>query len=152
MTWCLVPRKRAVQLLVVEHKREHAVEELGRRRVVLGVQRDDDLAVRVRLERVRRLEPVAYPAVVVDLAVDGQDDGVVGVGQRLRAGLDADDAEPLMAEDRVVADNVAAPVGTAMPDGLGQPERRRLELGHVGVVVARKDSAHGCGFFFCCCC
>jgi hypothetical protein len=72
---------------------------LGGHKDSLAHQWYDDLAVRVRLERVGRLEALAYPAMVVDLAVDGQNDAVVLVGQRLRAGLDADDAEPLMAED-----------------------------------------------------
>jgi len=36
---------------------------------------------------------------VVYLAVDGQDDSIILVGQGLGAGMDADDAEALMAKN-----------------------------------------------------
>jgi hypothetical protein len=50
-------------------------------------QRNDNLAVGRRLEVVRLLEVLPNQTVVVDLAVDGKDDGLVGVGQGLSARL-----------------------------------------------------------------
>ena len=46
-------------------------------------QRDDNLAIRCRLEVVGLLEMFPDATVVVDLTVDGKDDRLVGVGQRL---------------------------------------------------------------------
>lgn len=45
----------------------------------------NDFTVRVRLELVVLLELAAEGQVVVDLAVDGEDDTVVGRGERLGA-------------------------------------------------------------------
>jgi hypothetical protein len=50
-------------------------------------QGDDDLAIRSRLEVIRLLQVLADKTVVVDLAVDGEDDGVIAVGKGLSAGL-----------------------------------------------------------------
>jgi hypothetical protein len=50
-------------------------------------QRNDDFAVGCRLEVVGLLEVLSNETVVVDFAVDCEDDGVVGVGQRLGARL-----------------------------------------------------------------
>ncbi len=47
-------------------------------------QRDDDLAVRVGLELVGLLEVLPQRSMVVDLAIDGQGDGFLLVGQGLR--------------------------------------------------------------------
>jgi hypothetical protein len=48
-------------------------------------QRDDDLAVRVRLVVVRDGRLLAQHAVVIDLAVDGQCNSALIVDKRLRA-------------------------------------------------------------------
>jgi hypothetical protein len=111
--------------------------------------------------------------VVVDFTVDSKDDGLVGVGQGLGAGLcwglvklrscrtgrlqeqiarklrltNTDNAETLMAKDGVVADDVAAPIGATMANLLGKPKSGRLEFLDVGMTVASEDAAHGC---FCC--
>jgi hypothetical protein len=50
--------------------RKHAVEVAGCIDAMFEVQRDDNLAIRVCLEFVGRLEALAENAVVVDLAVD----------------------------------------------------------------------------------
>lgn len=89
-------------------------------------QVQDDLAVRVRLEVVLLLQAAAQRQVVVDLAVDREDDRVVGRRQRLRARVDADDGEPLVADDVVADDDAAVPVGAAVPDAAGARRRRQL--------------------------
>lgn len=66
---------------------------------VTTYQRNDDLAVGGGLEVVRVVEALADQTVVVDLTVDGQNDGVIGVGEGLSAGLDTDNGETLMAEN-----------------------------------------------------
>ena len=59
----------------------------------LGIQRsatyqgNDDLAVGRRLEVIRLLQVLPDLSVVVDLAVGGEDDGLIGVGQGLGARL-----------------------------------------------------------------
>ena len=50
-------------------------------------QRNDNFTVRVRLEVVRVLQVLPQLSVVVDLAIDGKDDGLIRVGQGLGAGI-----------------------------------------------------------------
>ena len=50
-------------------------------------QGNDDLTVGVSLEVVGGLQVLADQTVVVDLAIDGEDDGAVGIGQGLSARL-----------------------------------------------------------------
>ena len=50
-------------------------------------QRNDDLAVGVCLEVIRVLQVLADETMVVNLTVDSQDNGVIGVGQGLSARL-----------------------------------------------------------------
>ncbi len=50
-------------------------------------QRDDSFAIGVGLEVVGVLKVLADEAMVVDLAIDSEDDGVISVGQGLSAGL-----------------------------------------------------------------
>lgn len=50
-------------------------------------QWNDDLAIGSGLEVVGCLEVLSDQTMVVDLTVDGEDDSLVGVGQRLGAGL-----------------------------------------------------------------
>lgn len=52
---------------------------------LVSYQRDDDFAIRVRLERVGVLEVLANDLVVVNLTVDGEGDGAILVQQRLGA-------------------------------------------------------------------
>lgn len=60
-------------------------------------QRNDDLAIGMCLEVVWCLQGLANQPMVVDLAVDGKNNGVIGVGQGLSAALDTDDAETFVA-------------------------------------------------------
>ena len=46
-------------------------------------QGDDDFAVRCGLEVVRLLQALPDKSMVVDLAIDGEDDGFIGIGQGL---------------------------------------------------------------------
>lgn len=78
---------RPVELLVVQHEGEHAVQVLGCVKAILHIQRNNDLAVRMRLEVVGGLQGLSDQSVVVDFAVDGKDDGVILVGERLSTGL-----------------------------------------------------------------
>jgi hypothetical protein len=133
----------AILLLVVQHKGEHAVEVGRRIDVMFEIQRNDDLAVGCGLEGIALLELLSDQTVVVDLAVDGQNNGLVGVGQGLGARLDTNDAETLMAEDCVVADDIAAPVGATVADLLRKTKSGRLELLDVGVTG--KELAGDCG-------
>jgi len=79
---------------------------------------------------------------VIDLAVDSQNNGVIGVGQGLGARLNTDDAEALMAQDSLVADQASAPIRATVSDLLRKLECRRLEFLHVGMTVTGEDSTH----------
>lgn len=98
----------AVLRLVVKNKREHAVEVLGGIDAIFEVlegeklelhllflvfeseslyQRNDDLAIRGGLEVVGVLQALANKTVVVDLAIDGEDNAVIGIGEWLSSAL-----------------------------------------------------------------
>lgn len=62
-------------------------------------QGDDDFTVGAGLEVVLVLQGLTDQTMVVDLSVDGEDDALIVVGKGLGAGLDADNAETLMAQD-----------------------------------------------------
>jgi hypothetical protein len=110
----------AVLLLVVKNEREHAIKVLGRVDAIFKVQRDHNLAVRGGLEVVGGLQGLTNKTVVVDFAVDGEDNAVIGIGKWLSSALNADDAEPFMAQNRVVRDNAAAPIRASVSDLLGK--------------------------------
>ena len=89
----------------------------------------------MRLERIMRLEGLPHLQVVVDLAIDGEDDLSVIAHQRLCARLcqctlgvsdrlrsrrekrrtDADDGKPLVDHDGLLPDIAARPVRPAVP-------------------------------------
>lgn len=127
----------AVLLLVVKNEGEHAIEVLGRINAILEVllhrliscalprssplavthQRNHNLAIRGGLEVVGGLQGLANKTVVVDFAVDGEDNAVIGIGKWLSSALcfevrrrprnqiyrsrptNTDDAEPFMAQN-----------------------------------------------------
>jgi hypothetical protein len=101
--------------LVVQHEREHAAQLVEEPLAVLGVQRQDHLAVRTRLELVVALQLRLQLLVVVDLAVHRQHMRALGVLQRLRPTHRIDDRQPLMRQDRVGRRVDARPVGPAVP-------------------------------------
>jgi hypothetical protein len=54
--------------------------------------------------------------VVVNLAVDGEDNALIGIGEWLSSALNADDTEPFMAKYRVVRNDATAPIRSPMPN------------------------------------
>jgi len=74
------------------------------------VRRGDDLGVAGGLEprAVVADELAAQLHVVVDLAVEGEQVATVGVRQRLVAGRDVDDGQPLVGEHHVLVDDPGA--------------------------------------------
>src|SRR5674536_397038 len=130
----------AVALAKVGHgKRPHAVEACGAPRAPLLVGVDDDFAVAPGAERVAgRDELVAQLAVVVDLAVVDEPDGVVLVGDGLMAPGAVDDAEPAVAEAHVRALEGTGVVGSAVHERrCHAPEE--LPVGRAG---ESEDAAH----------
>jgi len=98
----------------MKNPRKHSIEVLGCINAILFVKGDDNLAVRVRLERVWFREAFAEDFVVVDLAVDGKSDGFVLVENRLSTSVNTDNTQTLVDEDSVVGSVVAAPVRSTM--------------------------------------
>ena len=124
---------------VGDGERPHAVEARGAGGAPLLVGVDDDLAVAVRAEGVAGgLELGAQLAVVVDLAVVDEPDGLVLVGHRLVPALAVDDAQAAVAEADGRRLEGAGVVGAAMHDGGGHaPEK--LPVGRAGEA---EDAAH----------
>lgn len=87
---------------------------LGSIDAILHVQWDDDLTITVCLEVVRRLEMLAQNSVVVNLAIDSQSNASFIVDQRLCASVDTHNTQALMAENCVVSNPVARPIGTTV--------------------------------------
>ena len=135
-------------------------------------QVQNNFAIGMCFECVRFRQRLPKRPVVVYLAVDREDEGLVGVDDWLSprfcapcyqfdqddAGegvfqdgdggvfTDADDGQSFVAEDGVVLDNVARPVRSTVTNRLGQLEGSRLELhDRLEAFVACEDSAHGKG-------
>lgn len=64
---------------------------------------------------------------VIDLSIDTQSQGLLVIDNRLSAGVDPNDAESLMTDDRVVARPVARPVRATVTQTLDAGEGRGLE-------------------------
>jgi len=99
----------------MQHPREHAIEILWRIDAKLLVQWYYDFAVRMRLKGVRLRKLFSEHLVVVDLPVDRQRNVLIFADDRLRARVNADDAQALVYQDCAVRGVVAAPIWTSMP-------------------------------------
>jgi hypothetical protein len=108
------------------------------------VEVKDDLTVGLGLEMGSLGAHLAESVVVVDLAVDGQDQGLVVVGQGLSSRLNTDNGKTLVAENVVASNSASAPIGTTVTELLGKKEGALTEgVGIAGQVVDSKDTAHG---------
>ena len=124
---------------VGDGERPHAVEARATGRAPLLVGVHDDLGVAGGAKGVAGgLELGAQLAVVVDLAVVDEPDGLVLVGRRLVAAGAVDDAQPAMAETDARALKGAGVVGTAMQ----QRGRHAAEQLAVGSAGETEDAAH----------
>jgi len=95
--------------------KQRGTRRQSERASVRAYQGKDDLAVRLRLERVRRLELLLEGLVVVDLPVHAQDHQVVVAAcQRLCTALNVHDGKALVTEHVVLVRRNAAPVGAAV--------------------------------------
>ena len=126
---------------IPEAEREHAAQVLDQALAVAFVERDDQLAVAVGLERVAALlEVLAQLPVVVDLAVADHPDRAVGVQERLPAAFEVDDGQAPVPEDRAVGAVLPFAVRAAMAQRMQHARHGRL-LGAVALDDAR-DAAH----------
>ena len=103
-----------VLLQVVQYEGEDPVQTIQEVASVLRVQGKDDLAVASGEEPIGASELGLELAVVVDLAVDGQDVGAVGVLQRLGAVFHIHDGEAVVGQDGALVSENAGPVGAAV--------------------------------------
>ena len=108
---------------VVEYEGEDAVEVVEEVRPPLLVEGEDDLAVRVRLERIGRGETRLEIPVVVDLAVHGQDRGSGPIVEGLRPVGDVHDGQSFVDQDRPVIREDAGPVRAPVPLKAGEGQR-----------------------------
>ena len=101
----------AVVRFVVESESEDPASH-----AVFAVEGEDDLAVTSGLEFVFVFQLSAEFAMVIYLAVDGEDQFAVFASQRLSAGCRIDDGEAFMGEDGGFSLIDAAPVRAAVTD------------------------------------
>ena len=89
----------AVVRFVVESESEDPAQLFHASHAVFAVEGEDDLAVASGLEFVFVFQLSAEFAMVIYLAVDGEDQFAVFASQRLSAGCRIDDGEAFMGED-----------------------------------------------------
>jgi hypothetical protein len=135
--------EKLLPAVVPQREREHAVQVADAVGAVLLVQMHDHFRVAVRGEAVpSSLQRVTQLAVVVDLAVQDDDYGAVLVVDRLVAGIEIDDAQPLDPESDVVLVMDPARVGAPV---LQPCAHSREELGRHPVAPRTElsyDPAH----------
>ncbi len=119
-------------LLVPDGDGEHAAQALEHLAAPLLVAMHDGLGVAVGLEGVAgRLKLLAQLWEVVDLAVEGDRHGAVGVLHGLAAALKVDDGQATKSHRDIVGDHVAFVVRTSMDDAIGHV----LDDGAVGLLI-----------------
>ena len=99
---------------VPQDKGEHAFEFVEEVDAFFLIERQNDFAVGAGLELVAIAQLGAQRLMVVNLAVNRQNMGVIGVVQRLGAVVDVDDRQTFMRENRFIVGIHAGPVRSAM--------------------------------------
>ena len=99
---------------VPQDKREHALQLVKEIDPFFLVERQNNFAVGAGLELVAIAQLGAQRLMVVDLAVNRQNMGAIGVVQRLGAVVDVNDGQTLMREDRFIVGIHARPVRPAV--------------------------------------
>ena len=125
----------AVVRFVVESESEDPAQLFHASHAVFAVEGEDDLAVASGLEFVFVFQLSAEFAMVVYLAVDGEDQFAVFASQRLSAGCRIDDGEAFMGEDGGLALIDTAPVRTAMTDAFTHFQGLLAEVGGAAMDV-----------------
>jgi hypothetical protein len=128
---------------VPQRDREDAVQALHEPRPLLLVKVGDDLAVGARAQPVPpRLQARPQLGVVVELAVEHDDDVAALVGQRLVAVLGIDDGQPAHAQRHLGGVEQALSVRSAV-DQAGDHRGHHLWVGVAAGRVDAGDAAHG---------
>ena len=115
-------QQQLAAVAVVEGEGEHAGKPLDAIGAPLlpGVQ--NGLGVRAgAIAMAELLQLGAHRLVIVDLAVEADDDGAALIGHRLMAASQIDDRQPAMAEGEMRLEMEAVPVRPAMRHGIGHP-------------------------------
>ncbi len=129
---------------VVEREREHAAETLHALFAPRFPRVHDHFGVALRVEHVpERFELRNELLVVVDLAVEYDDDRAVLVVERLLAGGDIDDREAAMREPHASVDVIALAIGPAMGLRSIHPrEHCAIDLARATAVEHSADATH----------
>ena len=127
---------------------EHPAQPLGKLFAPLFVAVDQDLGVAVALEDVALGDELPLEIEeVVDLAVEGDPDGPVLVGHRLRAGRgEIDDRQAPVPESERAFDVDAATVRTAMRDHVGHAGEELAVGGMRRISIQEATDAAHAGF------
>jgi hypothetical protein len=130
---------------IEDDEREHPVEALDAGRPPGAVGLGDDLRVRRRREpRAARLQLGAQLAMVVDLAVVGDDEPIVHRRERHLDGADVDDREPIRADREAPLHARAVTVRASMPHAAQHLVHGGPELATRGQPLRHdaRDAAH----------
>ncbi len=131
--------QQSLSLCIPQCESEHPLEQVYGRVAVFLVQVHQDFRVATGGKAMSlRLEAGAQLAVIVDLAIEHDDDGAVLVGDRLMAARHVDDAEALGAEADAVGDVEALVVRPAVDHGV----RHSLQHRSVQDAYDATDPAH----------
>ena len=137
---------RAEQLLLVlvpDHESEHATYALQQIHTPLLIAVQQHLGVAFGGEGVSgRDQFLTQRLIVVDLAVEGDDLRTILVVDGLLAAAEVDDAEPSMAERRMLVDVMAFAVRPAMRDHVGHTLEDRAFHVNGHIVDETSNSAH----------
>ena len=135
---------QALLLVIPDGEGKHTAQTLQHRNAPLLVAMQNGLGIALSLEVITASnELLAKLLIVIDLAVEGDDDAAILVFHRLAAALKVDDGQTTETHGDVIVHEVALVVGTAMNDAVGHV----LDNGLIGwrvVIYSGKadESAH----------
>ena len=128
--------------MIPEGKGEDAIELAHTIRAAFTIQPVDNLAIRSGLEIIRLDQPAFEFAVVVDLAVDREDELAIGRADRLRATGRIDNGETFVDEDRTFIDMHPAPVRPAVTLALGKFQGQPTQADEIVTGLQAKHSEY----------
>ena len=132
-------------VLVPDYEGEHAPDALQQIDAPLLIAMEQHLGVAFGGEGVARGDQfVAQRLVIVDFAVEGDDQRTVLIVDRLLASAQIDDAQATMSQSHMLVDVVTLTVRTTVSDDIGHPLQGRAFDIDWHIVDESGDSTHNC--------
>ena len=122
LTQTVARQQQLTAITIVQREGEHAGEALDAIDAPLLPGMQDGLGIRACPVAMTELFQLGtYGLMIVDLAVEADDDGAALIGHGLLAAGDIDDGQPAMAEGEVRFEMKTVPVRAAMSHRIGHP-------------------------------